>query len=466
MSQPPRPEPSAFLLVLACLSSAAAQLGAPSALTAAIAGPALLLFFLREWRHLAQVARILVMISLLGAGVMLMSGKIGLDTLVRATDRAAFLAFFVTALSLLQGAAARSPMIRKCGVALVEQPPGRRYTVLTVGGALFGVLLNLGTLSLLGSIIKGGVDARSATTEPRVSEIRLQRMTLAMLRGFCSIPMWSPTTMTLAIVLSGLPSVRWIDILPVGLAATVVYLGLGWVTDRFTYPKPAPANRTEGAPLTALVPLVGLVVLIPALAYSLAAALDLSMIAALLIAVPFIALGWIYIQMRGAGDPHPLRASGGWLLRDVIPGLPQMRSEVGIFAGSAFIGVLVPPLIDLPAVGAAVTQMGLSEGAVLVLSFWAIAIGSVIGINPIITVTIAVETLPSLPGLALSDLSIAHMVTMSWAIIVGLSAFSASVRIAARVIGRDAAAIGLRWNMRFSVLMTVVLTLYLFFIGA
>lgn len=67
-------------------------------------------------------------------------------------------------LPTLLGEAAR----RRGGEAVVNQPPGRRYTVLTIGGALFGVLLNLGTISLLGTMIREGVDAgRQKNRRPR-----------------------------------------------------------------------------------------------------------------------------------------------------------------------------------------------------------------------------------------------------------------------------------------------------------
>ncbi len=246
----------------------------------------------------------------------------------------------------------------------------------------------------------------------------------------------------------------------------MAFLVLGWITDRLTYPRPSGANRTEGAPLTTLLPLVGLVILIPGMAYVVAEVLGLSMIAALLVTVPFISFGWIFIQMRGAGDSHPMRASGTWIMRDVLPSLPSLRSEVGIFAGSAFIGILIPPLLNLDVIGSTVAQLGLSAGGVLVLSFWGIALALMVGINPIISATIAIEILPNLPGLALSELGIAHMVMMSWAVIIGLSPFSTSVRMSARVIGREAAEIGLRWNLRFSLVAGVLLSLYLFFIGA
>lgn len=59
-------------------------------------------------------------------------------------------------------------LIGRGGEAVVNQPPGRRYTVLTIGGALFGVLLNLGTISLLGTMIREGVDAgRQKNRRPR-----------------------------------------------------------------------------------------------------------------------------------------------------------------------------------------------------------------------------------------------------------------------------------------------------------
>lgn len=57
---------------------------------------------------------------------------------------AAFIAAFFTALTFLRHASVTSPAIRRCGLYLADQPPGRRYAALTTGGHLFALILNYG----------------------------------------------------------------------------------------------------------------------------------------------------------------------------------------------------------------------------------------------------------------------------------------------------------------------------------
>lgn len=166
--------------------------------------------------------------------------------------------------------------------------------------------------------------------------------------------------MTLAIILASLPDITYFDILPVGVTLTVIYLASGWVIDRLTYPRPAAANVVKGAPLITLLPLVGLVVLIPTVAFVLAQILTISMISALLIALPFMAVVWIFFQSQG--QKNRLEHVGKRLWTDTLPSLPQMRSEIAIFAGSGFLGVMVVPLVDTAWLGAMVTGLGLHEG--------------------------------------------------------------------------------------------------------
>jgi len=454
--------PSSLLLLLNMIA-AIWTIFAPGLLPTALGAGAVLAFFAFEWGSLARVARILVGLSLFFPVLLGWRHGLQIQVLADAMDRAVFMAFFVTSLSFLQSAARSSPLIRRCGEAVVNQPPGRRYTVLTIGGALFGVLLNLGTISLLGTMIREGVDAQRHRTEERVSEIRLQRMTLAMMRGFCSIPMWSPITVTLAIILSSLPQISYFDMLPVGIPMTVGYLTIGWVVDRLTYPRPAPANATQGAPLVVLLPLVGLVVLIPACAFVLAELLGVSMIRALLMALPVMASVWIFVQAKG--QQNRLKHVGKALWRVTLPALPTMRSEIAIFACSGFLGIMVVPLVDTQALGAVITGMGLHEGWVLVLSFWAVTICSAIGINPIISITLSVEVLPRLQGLQIEPLSVAIMAVSAWAVIVNFSPYSAAVRISGRIIGHDPVEIGMRWNAIFVTVMVVLSSLGLLMFG-
>ena len=63
------------------------------------------------------------------------------------------LAFFV-ALSTLRTAAGSSAAIRQCGLYLATRTPAKRYLALAAGGHLFSLVLNYGSISLLGTIVE------------------------------------------------------------------------------------------------------------------------------------------------------------------------------------------------------------------------------------------------------------------------------------------------------------------------
>jgi hypothetical protein len=103
-------------------------------------------------------------------------------------------------------AAAGSPSIERCGRFLADQPPGRRYLALTIGGQMFGIILMYGTISLLGSL-----SAASAAREPE-AEIRRHRvrcMRVAIQRGFVSTLPWSPLAFAMTISTTLVPGASW-----------------------------------------------------------------------------------------------------------------------------------------------------------------------------------------------------------------------------------------------------------------
>jgi hypothetical protein len=419
-------------------------------------------FLLVEFPRLAPVARILFTLCLSLPLILWALDMLRIDLLLRAMERAAFLAFFVSALNFLQAAAATSPLVQRSGSALVNQPPGRRYAVLTYGAAVFGVLLNLGTLTLLGTMVKSGVDAARHKTEPRISDIRLKRMTLAILRGFCSIPFWSPLTVTLAIIHASIPEISWFTLLPYSVPLGLAFLTTGWVVDRFAFPRGGQNALKQGDPLSVLIPLIGIVVMIPAAAWLLSQILSLSMIAALLLALPILSLGWVAAQNW---NDRPLKAAKDRVIHDILPALPVMRSEIAIFASSAFLGALIGPMINAEYLSDIIQSSGLSAGWVLVFSFWLVALCSGIGINPIISVSVACEVLPRLESLSIDPTTVGVMAVGAWTVVVGYSPFSAAVRIAARIINQEAARVGFLWNGIYSILCGAILTVTLLVIS-
>ena len=113
-----------------------------------------------------------------------------------ALDRAAFIAAFFTALATLRNVAATSPALRRAGGFLAAQPPGRRYAALSLGGHLFALLLNYGSILLLGSL---ATHAAQSEASPVIRRHRTRRMLLAIQRGFISSLPWSPLGFAMAI---------------------------------------------------------------------------------------------------------------------------------------------------------------------------------------------------------------------------------------------------------------------------
>ncbi|MDE0256476.1 MAG: hypothetical protein OYG32_16915, partial [Rhodospirillaceae bacterium] len=97
-------------------------------------------------------------------------------------QRAAFLAAFMILIGLLRVGASRSASVLALGDYLTRQPPGRRYLAVHAGSHIMGLLLNFGTLSLIGPLIMRGVEATRAD-EPAAAAIREQRQLSALIRG-------------------------------------------------------------------------------------------------------------------------------------------------------------------------------------------------------------------------------------------------------------------------------------------
>ncbi|EWH00813.1 hypothetical protein [Halomonas sp. BC04] len=152
--------------------------------------------------------------------------------LFESAGRFAFFATFLVALSLLRLPAYRSRLVRRCGVAMLLQPPGRRYPILSAGSALFGIILNIGVLNLFAGMIEKSNTLEAAQGRAWVQNARQRRMMLALLRGFSLAPLISPMGIGVAVVLSNLPELRWLDLAPFVLgAALVIFLVAGaWIT--------------------------------------------------------------------------------------------------------------------------------------------------------------------------------------------------------------------------------------------
>ena len=453
---------SSSLLVIIFLAAVCREIGAGS-WSIVISGTGWLIFIGLEWRQMAGVAKATFMVAIAIFAVLASQGQISLDLIEKAFVRATFFSFFVTSLDILRSAAQTSPMIRHCGKLIIDQPPGRRYAVLTYGGHMFGILLNMGALNLLGTMVRRSIDSDQVDVEDRIREMRLQRMTMALMRGFCALPLWAPTSVAVVLVLTGLPDTTWFDVAPYAMTTAFIYISFGWFIDRLSFPRPRiiqKAGSLRGV-LYSLLPLLALNVVVLGTAFLLSWLSPLRLIGALLICVPIFGIGWLIIQRSSAGLPLAFRMTGRRLAYKVVPGLSDLRTEICVLASSAFISIVLLPQIDVTALSDLIMQNGLGAGAVLVMTLWFISIAGPLGFNPIISVSLAVETLASLPGLHISPVLILMTCTLAWALVTGVSPFSAAERLTSRCIRKSPFVIGPRWNMVFTLSVLISASIFL-----
>lgn len=453
------PVSTAFLLI-ACVCALAREAGAdigwsiPSAIS-------LIGFVALQWSGITRVYRGFVLLAC-GLGIGLWSGgRLTVPELAQAIDRAAFFTLFLTSLAVLRESASTSRLVRRCGEVLVDQPPGRRYLLMSVGSQLFGVMLNVGALNVLGNMVQRGIQPGRTEEAQRIAGIRQKRMLIATLRGFSSALIWTPTSVTMLLVLSGIPDLTWEQYAPLGLLWSALFILLGAVLDRVSYPR-RNLGYGQGGSLTRLIPLVLLVALFPMIAFTLSRWTRFDLFAALLICAPFIGTAWIGLQYRRAGVRTAIRLLWRRLVRSYPLTFTGQRNEVALFASSGFIGVVLIPLIDPELVSQWLMWLNIGGAGVMVLVSLLILAFSFVGISAIVTVTVLLGVIQNMPELAIPPMVQASVIAITWALFAGASPFTASLRFISRFAGTAPFRFGVIWNGTFTVLVLLVMYVSLF----
>jgi hypothetical protein len=334
---------------------------------------------------------------LIGAGLFL-AAVATLPDWLAATEAslrsASFIAAFFVALATIRSAATGSPSIERCGRFLADQPPGRRYLALTIGGQLFGIILMYGAISLLGSL-----SASSAAREPNaeIRRHRVRRMLLAIQRGFVSTLPWSPLAFAMAISTTLVPGASWEEAVLPCLVSGLLLAGLGWGLDTVFKPRlsapPPPRATPEGSWLGRLKPLLVLLAVLIITVTALYAATGVRVVALVMTVVPVIALVWVAVQRRSNDEESERirsRASSFAMVE-----LPGNGSELVLLVMAGFIGAM-GAFLSAPLVAAAGLDLGAFPAWALLLGvFWLIPLAGQIGMNPILAVSLMLPLLPS-----------------------------------------------------------------------
>ncbi len=385
----------------------------------------------------------------LGAAVAALVEHVPADVLWRAADRMLFLSALIAMLGALRSAAALAPEVRQAGLFVTNQPASRRYLAMTFGGHLFGVLINFGGLALLLDLAKQSMAHEAvAKLPPEAQEARLRRMTLAVIRGFSMISLWSPFGFATNAILIAVPGISYVEFGPIGLAMSFVFMGIGCALDhregrRFRQlglPRPSPPPRSwAGAVL-----LLGHVLALGAGVFITHALTPLSFQQGLIIVVPCYALLWAAAATRH--DAGGALGGVGAATRASWQRLSNMGPEVGVFASAGFLAVVLLALIPTEALRESIVSLGLSPVSYafgLSLSIFGLAL---VGVNPIITASVlgAIAAQLAVPGL--SNAAIALAITGGWTTVISLSPFITTLAITSSIVDRPPGQIGPVWN--------------------
>lgn len=445
----------ALLVALTVLVTVSEWTGHPAATMAAhwlVAPIALILMVQVRWSRRIFVILAAALIAVAAATRADWAGMVDAGL-----GKAAFIGAFFTALATLRNASGTSAVIATCGRFLAQQPPGRRYAALTVGGQLFGLLLNYGALVLLGSLAE-----TNARLEPNaeIRAHRLRRMLLAIQRGFVSTLPWSPLAFAMAIATSLVPGARWADAVGPCLVSGALLALLGWGLDTAFKPRlsaPAPARGPIAGSWLSLWPLLALLAVLGVLVGGLELATGLRIVAIVMLVVPLMSLLWIGVQTRGDRAAARIAARArDYAVRD----LPQYRSEIVLLMMAGLIGTLGAGLL-VPVVAG----MGLDLGAapawmVLVGIVWLIPIAGQLGMNPILSVSLLAPMLPEAAALGLTPADFIVAITAGWALSGASSPYTATTMMIGSLGGVSALRVGLGWNGLYTVLAAALLSVW------
>ena len=269
-------------------------------------------------------------------------------------------------------------------------------------------------------------------------------------------------------------------LLPIAFVVSVGMAALGWLEDRLSAarratraplslapsgapPSRAPSGATlshapSGATLSrapsgatdpwsihlGIVALVGLVML---LAEGLSRGAGISLVTAVTLVVPSVAIAWLLVQLRRQPTRLILPMLGRRLdrFRRRIPGF---RAEATVLAASGFMAFALAGA--LPAAGLAPLLAWLPPLALPLLVPVVLIASGQIGLNPVAVIALLGAAVPDPAALGVPPAVLAFAFMLSWGLGVGMTPMSASAITTARWAGVAPWTVSTVWNAAFT----------------
>lgn len=379
-------------------------------------------------------------------------------TVIDGLASAAFIGAFFAALSTLRTVAQTSPAIQHAGTFLAEQKPGHRYAALTLGGQAFALLLNYGSIQLLGTLAMANANAEP---NAEIRGHRIRRMLLAIQRAFVSTLPWSPLSFAMAISISVIPNTSWTQALLPGLVTSFILAGIGWSLDTVFKPRLTitPTRSAPSETWAAMLPLLALLVVLVFGVVTLHALTDVRIVGLIAVLVPTIALVWMVIQHW---SDAPVRNTAARIRDYAMKELPGYRGELVLLMMAGYIGTVGSQLLAPVMLSAGLDLSMVPPWVILVSFVWIIPLAGQIGMNPILAVTLIAPLIPEAASLGVQPTALVVALTSGWALSGASSPFTATTLLIGSFAGISATRVGLVWNGFYSVTCGLALSLWVF----
>ncbi|MFU1478294.1 hypothetical protein ACM25N_11560 [Roseovarius sp. C7] len=376
---------------------------------------------------------------------------------LKALATAGFIAAFFTALASLRSAAGSSASMARAGRFLAQQPPGRRYLALTLGGQLFALVLNYGSIALLGGLASAAAEEEP---DPEIRGHRRRRMLLAIQRAFVSMLPWSPLSFAIAVSIALIPGAKWAEVVGPGIVTSLLMAGTGWALDTVFRPRlnrPRPALKPPEGNWGLMRPLLILLAVLAVAIVGLTWLTGIRIVGIVLLVVPLLAAGWVVLQRR---EDRTAPRLGQRCYRFFWEEMAGYRGELALLMMAGYIGTVGAPILTPLLLASGLDPLGLPVWAILLCIVWIIPALGQLGMNPILAVTLLAPMVPEAAAMGISPAAIIVAITAGWALSGASSPFTATTLLIGSFANISATRVGLIWNGAFTFSAGAVMSLW------
>ncbi len=416
----------------------------------------MVLFLLLTWQKHSLAGKIFISVNIV---LILVFWGRGVDEAIirQGFARVDLFIAFMVALLFLRVAAKKSPIISRCGEFLINQKPSARYAVLSYGSWLIGAVLSFGALNLMGQVISNGNTLESAKGDERIHLIRKKRMVLAMVRGFAALPLSSPFSISMALMLSLIPSLRWQSLLPLSLSVAFLLIALGWVMDyrAYAYARSRVPEVDEGKrDIASIFSFILIILALFGSAASLSQFLGYGLPTSILMLSPVFGVVWFLLEGR-AKNANPFSGINNFW-KELKTELNGMAAEVAIIGGASFLGALTAAIVPVGAVQSFSETLFLQGYPLALFCMAAVMLTSLVGVSPFVSVSILGATFSNVAVFGLSPYVLAISLLMGWFLALNASPLTISAIMVGRILQCRPRDITLFWNGRYSLCALVL----------